>query len=138
MPTVNARPHFIEPGHWAERRYFNDMRPFLNEISRCDPQCAPNYLVNHIGVFHCGERRAFNFVGLAGSRRQHFSIEIKTDENQEVMNKLWCRGWDVEPYHTVRGYRVHLPQNLGGAEAKMLRDLMGRAYEEWPLRQARK
>jgi hypothetical protein len=87
MRTLRRRKHAREPGHWAEKSYYADMRPFLEEIERCDPACAPNYLAKHIGVHHRSEGRDYNFVGFNASSHAHFLLEIKTDEDPAVLRR---------------------------------------------------
>jgi hypothetical protein len=119
---------------WADRGYYPALARFLPLVAECDAKCVPNFLAHHIGVWHTDLRRSRNFVGFKGSRQCAFSIEIKIDPDERESTELRSRGWHVEPWSNVSGYRVHLPNDLSSEDITYLQDLIRRAYQEWPRR----
>jgi hypothetical protein len=119
---------------WQRRAYYSAIEQFQPVISQCDPDCVLNHLSDHIGIWHARLGGDYNFVGFKGSRSREFSIEIKIDPDVAEMAALKARGWTVQPWNTVSGYRVHLPLHLTRAEFEQLAGLVRRAYPDWSRR----
>jgi len=120
---------------WAARHYFSTIERFLPLVSQCDCDCEPNYLNGYIGVWHRGLQRSYNFVAFKGSRSLDFSIEIKVDPDPGVVAALEQRGWIVEPWNPVQGYRTHIPIDLNRGDFGRLQQLIVQAFHEWSARQ---
>lgn len=117
---------------WANRSDFPAIIKLLRIAAVCDEACVPNYLVQHIGMCDRNSGKAVNFVAIKGSNSASFSLELKLEPDELRRQSLISyRGWEVAPWHSTEGYRVHLPEVLLNEDIQFLKPYIEAAQREF-------